>query len=685
MTKRESPDPSRRLRIAIVGAGRMARSHLHALRRVRVPHRVVAIFDVSASAARELAALAGAAAYPSLGALLATAKPDIVHVCTPAGKHFEPARQVLETGAHIYVEKPFVERQHEADALLRIAADGGRLVCAGHQLLRDRAFLEWTTRAAQLAPLSLVDSHFAFNPLHPRLDQATPTELAEQLVDILPHPLYTLVAALQLFGGPDLVMRSLVTTPTDIMASLSAGELTGRLFVSLRARPVASTLSCSGRGGSVTADFVRSIVLGACNPGTSALEKIVNPLLEGWQLQWRTAVSLVRRLAAGGSYPGLEEMLSEFYRMVAGGGASPLSPEHLRCVTALHEEIAGEVRRRARLTGRPRHETFVAADAPVAVLTGARGFLGREIARHLAGRGFRVRGVGRSADVDDPNVHEWVTADLSQSLPDRVLAGAAVVVHAAAETAGGYEAHQRNTIDASGNLLRAMHAAEVRRLVYVSSLSVLRPPRTPWERQDERTPLPKDSMSFGPYTWGKCEAERLIAMEAPRLAIATRIVRPAALVDLDHPDLPGLVGRHLFGQWHLGLGRPGLPIATCEVSEAGAVIAWCADRFENAPAVMNLIDGTRRTRGELLRAFREHGWRGRTVWVPISAVALLLTVARTALALARLEQPMRLAAWDILRPRRYDDAVASRARALATCEDLSHRSEGVELVSGQLL
>jgi len=32
--------------------------------------------------------------------------------------------------------------------------------------------------------------------------------LAEQLLDILPHPLYTLVAALERFGGPDPVVTS---------------------------------------------------------------------------------------------------------------------------------------------------------------------------------------------------------------------------------------------------------------------------------------------------------------------------------------------------------------------------------------------------------------------------------------------------------------------------------------------
>ena len=107
--------------------------------------------------------------------------------------------------------------------------------------------------------------------------------------------------------------------------------------------------------------------------------------------------------------------------------------------------------------------------APLAVVTGARGFLGAEIARALS----PVRGIGRTANPQNPHVHEWVAADLSGEVPPETLAGADVVVHAAAETAGGYDAHQRNTIDATRHLLHAMHAAGVSRLVLVSSLSVL--------------------------------------------------------------------------------------------------------------------------------------------------------------------------------------------------------------------
>jgi nucleoside-diphosphate-sugar epimerase len=256
-------------------------------------------------------------------------------------------------------------------------------------------------------------------------------------------------------------------------------------------------------------------------------------------------------------------------------------------------------------------------------------------------------------------VEEWAVADLSTGLPPRTLAGASVVVHAAAETAGGYDAHQRNTIDATRHLLHAMRAAGVSRLVLVSSLSVLRPPRTPWERQHEGTPRPSDPRPLGPYVWGKSLQEALVEREAAALGISTRIIRPGALVDWSEPELPGVMGRHLFGRWHLGLGRPSLPIAVCDVDRCAEAIAWCTKHFDEAPAVVNLFDPALTTRGSFVARLREDGWTGRIVWVPISAVSLGLTTARAALSLLHGRLPKKVAAWSILKPRHYDSRAAA--------------------------
>jgi predicted dehydrogenase/nucleoside-diphosphate-sugar epimerase len=652
---RQRVRPTRTLRVAFIGAGQMARHHLGAIARLDTPAVVVGLHDRAPDRAEELAALAGTRAFRSVQALLAEARPDIVHVCTPPGAHFEAAYAALDGGAHVYVEKPFALTVDDARTLVDLAQSRRLLVCAGHQLLRDPGFERLLARAADVGTIVQADSHFAFRPVGVSATRGGARALARQLVDILPHPLYSLIWVLErgTATGQPIEIVWADAGPTDLQAILRAGPLTGRLSVSLRARPVASSLTLTGTEGSLTCDFVRSIVFGVANPGTEALEKVLNPIAGGAQLMARTGLSLARRLRSCTSYPGLPELVGAFYRAVATGGASPVSPDHLLRVAGLFEDLVARIDAAALSLSpcpRPRRDNA----GSLTVVTGAGGFLGSAIARALP----RVRGIGRAAR-PDADLEDWVTADLSRGLPAQAVAGANVVVHAAAETAGGYDAHQRNTVDCTHHLLLAMRAAGVSRLVLVSSLSVLRPPRTPWERQDERTPRPRDPRPFGAYIWGKCLQEELVEREAAALGITTRFIRPGALLDWRDPALPGLMGRRLFGPWHLGLGRPGLPIAVCDVERCAEAIAWCAAHFDDAPAVVNLFDPALIDRGALVARLRAGGWNGRILWVPISVVALGIVAARIVLSLARGRLPARLAAWSILRPRRYDTLLAA--------------------------
>ena len=127
-----------------------------------------------------------------------------------------------------------------------------------------------------------VDSHFAFRPVSASARDGA-RALAQQAIDILPHPLYTLIDVLERCGGPGtkVEVASALAGPADLHVLLRAGAIVGRLTVSLRARPVASSLTVTGTNGALTCDFVRSTVVGAANPGTEALEEDPEPNRRG--------------------------------------------------------------------------------------------------------------------------------------------------------------------------------------------------------------------------------------------------------------------------------------------------------------------------------------------------------------------------------------------------------------------
>ena len=53
------------------------------------------------------------------------------------------------------------------------------------------------------------------------------------------------------------------------------------------------------------------------------------------------------------------------------------------------------------------------------------------------------------------------------------------------------------------------------------------------------------------------------------------------------------------------------------------------------------------------------------LWVPISAISVAVVAAGAAQAVLRGRMPARLAAWSVLKPRRYDSRIATKV--LAAC------------------
>ena len=64
--------------------------------------------------------------------MLGSVSPDVVHITTPPQGHYSIARQCLEAGSHVYLEKPFTVTAEEAESLIRLAQSSGRRITAGH-------------------------------------------------------------------------------------------------------------------------------------------------------------------------------------------------------------------------------------------------------------------------------------------------------------------------------------------------------------------------------------------------------------------------------------------------------------------------------------------------------------------------------------------------------------------------
>lgn len=108
----------------IIGCGVIGPTHAKAISGLP-DARLVAVADVIAEQAQQLADRYGATPYASVQEMLDREQLDVVNICTPSGLHGDLACQAMRSGRHVIVEKP-MEISHEAiEQMLRVQQESG--------------------------------------------------------------------------------------------------------------------------------------------------------------------------------------------------------------------------------------------------------------------------------------------------------------------------------------------------------------------------------------------------------------------------------------------------------------------------------------------------------------------------------------------------------------------------------
>jgi predicted dehydrogenase len=124
------------LRVVVVGAGAFGRNHLRVYRELQQAGKDVALVGV---VDRDPATLAAAAAkfevpgFETIEACLsAVGKIDAASVCVPTVHHATVAAPLLAAGIDLLIEKPLAANLADADRILELSREHGRIVQAGH-------------------------------------------------------------------------------------------------------------------------------------------------------------------------------------------------------------------------------------------------------------------------------------------------------------------------------------------------------------------------------------------------------------------------------------------------------------------------------------------------------------------------------------------------------------------------
>ncbi|MGH8552787.1 MAG: Gfo/Idh/MocA family protein, partial [Methylococcales bacterium] len=126
-------DPSR-WKVGLLGAGFICDAHAKALK-CRSDIEIVAVCDHARDKAKEASIKFGIRqVYSSLDDML-NAGVDVVHVLLPPDKHIDAARRILESGRHVFVEKPMGLVSAECQALVDLAKQKRLKLGVNHNFL----------------------------------------------------------------------------------------------------------------------------------------------------------------------------------------------------------------------------------------------------------------------------------------------------------------------------------------------------------------------------------------------------------------------------------------------------------------------------------------------------------------------------------------------------------------------
>ncbi len=117
------------VRVAVIGVGHLGSIQARLYKQISEAG-LVGIYDIDQEKAHALARELDVKAYKSLDELWPEV--DAVNVVTPTTTHYQIAKEALNNGKHVFIEKPVTEKTFQAEELRELAKEKGLTIQVGH-------------------------------------------------------------------------------------------------------------------------------------------------------------------------------------------------------------------------------------------------------------------------------------------------------------------------------------------------------------------------------------------------------------------------------------------------------------------------------------------------------------------------------------------------------------------------
>ena len=355
-----------KLRLAIIGCGKIADQHVQAAHRAG-GCEIVAVCDRERLMAEQLAErfkIAGV--FSDAAEMLGKIRPDVVHITTPPLGHFPLAKLCLEHGSNVYLEKPFTVTAAEAQELVALAEKKNLRLTAGHNYQFTLEMLEMRRQVASGflggAPVHL-ESHWAYD-----LSDATyvapilgsKTHWVRQLPGQLFHNLISHGTARLAEFLDDDVTVSAQAHQSARLKSLGGQEVLDELRVLLRdgkgttaffcfstqIKPGLNSFRICGPKNSILVENGSgSIILNRAGSHKSYLTYFLPPLKMARQHLHNARKNIVDFLRGRlHQDSGMKELTGQFYTSIRTDAAPPMTYREIILTARIMDEIFAQIK-----------------------------------------------------------------------------------------------------------------------------------------------------------------------------------------------------------------------------------------------------------------------------------------------------------------------------------------------------
>ena len=105
------------LKVGVLGAGHLGKIHLKLLKQSN-KYNLVGFYDPSEENAKKVEVEFGYKAFSTIQELIKAV--DVVDIVTPTLSHFECAKEAIENGKHVFIEKPITKTVKEAETIIQL-------------------------------------------------------------------------------------------------------------------------------------------------------------------------------------------------------------------------------------------------------------------------------------------------------------------------------------------------------------------------------------------------------------------------------------------------------------------------------------------------------------------------------------------------------------------------------------